>query len=234
MWELENAGASRHFSLAAGFDPAPHAMRDSRLALLVLLASALAVVGCTSWIEHRVAPSGEEAVSVPLPATPIGAAPPIASPAELIRMPVKGVAASSLRDSFLDKRGSRLHHAIDIMAPRGTPVFAAVDGEIAKAYRHALGGLSVYQYDAGRRHSYYYAHLDAFAPALAAGQPIAAGDLIGYVGTSGNATPTSPHLHFAIYRLGPEKQWWRGTPLDPYDLLRGIGVSPPAHPGDER
>ena len=234
MWELENAGASRHFSLAAGWEAAPHAMRDSRLAMLVLLGSALAVVGCTTWIQHRVAPSGEEAVSVPLPAAPIGKAPPDAPPTGAIRMPVKGVAAASLKDSFLDKRGSRLHHAIDIMAPRGTPVLAAVDGEVAKAYRHALGGLSVYQYDAERRHAYYYAHLDFFAPGLAAGQPIAAGALIGYVGTSGNATPTSPHLHFAIYRLGPEKQWWRGTPLDPYDRLRGIGVSPADQTGGGR
>ena len=207
-WLQEDAGESRHFSLR----------RESRAALLVLLASTLAVVGCTTWIERRVAPGGEEAVSVPLPApapaAPIERAPP--GP----RMPVEGALAANLRDSFDDARGKRRHQAIDIMAPRGTPVVAAVGGEVAKVYRHPLGGLSVYQYDGERRFAYYYAHLDSFAPGLRAGVVLHAGDAIGTVGTSGNATPGSPHLHFAIYRLGRERQWWRGTPVDPYPLLR--------------
>src|SRR5205085_1900383 len=182
----ENAGASRHFSL-----------QSSRAALLVLLASALAVVGCTAWIERHVAPAGEESVSVPLAVTPKEQpAPPPARAA--LHMPIEGATLRELRDSFMDARGGRRHHAIDIMAPRGTPVVAAVDGLVAKVYRHALGGLSVYQYDAERRFAYYYAHLDAFAPGLAAGQRLAAGELVGYVGTSGNATPGSPHLHFAM------------------------------------
>jgi murein DD-endopeptidase MepM/ murein hydrolase activator NlpD len=206
-WLEENAGESRHFSFG----------HESRRALLVLLLSTLAVVGCTTWIDRRVQPAGEEAVSVPMPVTP---PPPADAPAvSAIRMPVEGVLATALRDSFADKRGERLHHAIDIMAPRGTPVVAAVTGEVAKVYRHPLGGLSVYQYDDDRRFAYYYAHLDAFAGGLKAGMRLAAGDPVGVVGTSGNATPGSPHLHFAVYRLGREKQWWRGTPVNPIPLL---------------
>ena len=207
-WLDENAGESRHFSFR----------RDSRAALLVLLASTLAVVGCTTWIDRRVAPGGEEAVSVPLPMPaqrPPEPAPVPAGP----RMPVVGVDPAMLRDSFDEARGNRRHQAIDIMAPRGTPVVAAVSGAVAKVYRHALGGLSVYQYDEDRRHAYYYAHLDSFAPGLKAGVVLRAGDPVGAVGTTGNATPGSPHLHFAIYRLGRERAWWRGTPVNPYPLL---------------
>jgi murein DD-endopeptidase MepM/ murein hydrolase activator NlpD len=206
-WIEEDAGASRHFSFG----------REPRRALLVLLLSALAVVGCTTWIDRRVRPAGEESVSIPLPARP----PPRVEPAPqaALRMPVAGVAPAALRDSFRDDRGGRRHQAIDIMAPRGTPVVAAVAGEVAKVYRHPLGGLSVYQYDSRRHFAYYYAHLDAFAQGLKAGVVLAAGDPVGVVGTTGNATPGSPHLHFAIYRLGAERQWWRGTPVDPYPLL---------------
>jgi len=220
--DREDAGASRHFHLAGGaFAPAGRAMRDSRLALLVLLASALLVVSCSTWVERGVAPSGEEAVSVPLPAAPLPSpsAPPAAAGG--LRMPVAGARVEAVRDTFGDARGKRLHHAADIMAPRGTPVVAVTAGRVAKVYSHPLGGLSVYQYDAEQRHAYYYAHLDSFAPGLEAGTMLAAGDSIGRVGTTGNATPGSPHLHFAIYRLGPEKQWWRGTPIDPFPLLHG-------------
>lgn len=218
-WLQENAGESRHFSFGD----------ESRRALLVLLASTLAVVGCTTWIDRRVQPAGDEAVSVPLPAPPPAVAPPVASG---IRIPVEGVLPESLRDSFGDARGGRLHHAIDIMAPRGTPVVAAVGGEVAKVYRHPLGGLSVYQYDEGHRFAYYYAHLDAFAKGLRAGTVLAAGDALGFVGTSGNATPGSPHLHFAVYRLGRERQWWRGTPVNPYDLLKP-GDGPGSRPAKQ-
>ena len=210
-WLDENAGESRHFSFR----------RDSRIALLILLGSTLTVVGCTTWIDRRVAPTGEESVSVPLPVPPAQKPPVVESPA--IRMPVEGADPATLRDSFADRRGSRRHGAIDIMAPRGTPVVAAVGGEVAKVYRHPLGGLSVYQYDGDRRFAFYYAHLDTFAKGLKPGMTLAAGDPIGTVGTSGNATPGSPHLHFAIYRLGPERQWWRGTPVNPLEYLRPGG-----------
>src|SRR5438270_4686437 len=143
---MENAGDCRHFSLAGGFASPGRAMRDSRRALLVLLASALVVVGCTTWIEQRVAPGGDESVSQPLPAPqpPTSSAPPPAT--ALLKMPIAGVDPFEIRDSFLDRRGARPHHAVCIMALRGTPVLAVADGVVAKAYRHPLGGLSVYQY----------------------------------------------------------------------------------------
>ena len=227
MWDSPNAGESRHFSLVPErFERPGRALRDSRLALLTLLVSALAVVSCATWVERGVAPSGEEAVSVPMPLPP--PRPQRAEPAEpMDPLAARGLAipvrfdAVELSDSFDDARGKRRHQAIDIMAPRGTPVVAVDDGTVAKVYRHPLGGLSVYQYDGDKRFAYYYAHLDRFAPGLKAGMALKRGDVLGYVGTSGNASPTAPHLHFAIYRLGPEKQWWRGTALNPYPYLQG-------------
>ncbi len=148
---------------------------------------------------------------------------PFVPPAEgeegRLGMPVLGLERSALADNFEDRRGARRHLALDIMAPRGTPVVAVAEGEVAKVYRHALGGLSVYQYDRERRRSYYYAHLQGFAPGLAAGDYLRRGDLVGYVGTTGNASPTAPHLHFAILDLDSEGKWWKGTPVNPYPLL---------------
>jgi murein DD-endopeptidase MepM/ murein hydrolase activator NlpD len=136
-------------------------------------------------------------------------------------VPVSGVEASSLRSTFDEARGGgRRHEAMDILAPRGTPVVAAVDGRIAKLFTSAAGGLTIYQFDAEERFSYYYAHLDAYAPELNEGETVQRGQIIGYVGTTGNAPPDTPHLHFAIYRLGPDKNWWEGEPIDPLGLLR--------------
>ena len=133
--------------------------------------------------------------------------------------PVKGYAAN-LRDTFADERGRRRHEALDIMAPRGTPVVAVDDGRVARAYRSVLGGLGVYQYDRDEKHVFYYAHLDRYAEGLAPGTLLKRGDLVGYVGSTGNAPKHAPHLHFAMYELGPDKRWWRGRPVDPYPLLK--------------
>jgi murein DD-endopeptidase MepM/ murein hydrolase activator NlpD len=137
-------------------------------------------------------------------------------------VPVAGIDPSSLRSSFDEVRGggTRRHEAMDILAPRGTPVVAAVDGRIAKLFTSAAGGLTIYQFDPEERFSYYYAHLDSYAPDLNEGETVQRGQIIGYVGTTGNAPPDTPHLHFAIYRLGPDKKWWEGEPLDPYGLIR--------------
>jgi peptidoglycan LD-endopeptidase LytH len=137
-------------------------------------------------------------------------------------VPVAGVEPSSLRSSFDEVRGggTRRHEAMDILAPRGTPVVAAVSGRIAKLFTSAAGGLTIYQFDLDERFCYYYAHLDAYAPDLNEGETVQRGQIIGYVGTTGNAPPDTPHLHFAIYRLGPDKKWWEGEPLDPFDVLR--------------
>jgi murein DD-endopeptidase MepM/ murein hydrolase activator NlpD len=137
-------------------------------------------------------------------------------------VPVAGIDASSLRSSFDEERGggSRRHEAMDILAPRGTPVVAAVDGRIVKLFTSAAGGLTIYQFDPEERFSYYYAHLDAYAADLNEGETVQRGQIIGYVGTTGNAPPDTPHLHFAIYRLGPDKRWWEGEPIDPFGLVR--------------
>jgi murein DD-endopeptidase MepM/ murein hydrolase activator NlpD len=137
-------------------------------------------------------------------------------------MPVDGVDDDDLVDTYDDARGrSRAHEAIDIMAPRHTPVRAVDDGVIAKLYMsEGGGGITVYQFDPTRTFSYYYAHLDRYASGLREGQPVKRGDLIGYVGSTGNASPDAPHLHFAIYRLTPERQWWKGEPINPYPVLR--------------
>ena len=137
-------------------------------------------------------------------------------------VPVQGVAPSSLSPTFDDDRGEgRVHEALDIMAPAGTPVLAVADGHVEKLFDSDRGGLTIYQFEPTGRYAYYYAHLERYAPALAEGQALRRGDVIGYVGSTGNADPAAPHLHFAIFRLGPEKRWWEGTPVDPWPLLAG-------------
>ncbi|MFL6593219.1 MAG: M23 family metallopeptidase [Luteimonas sp.] len=140
--------------------------------------------------------------------------------ADALLLPVAGVAPAQLTDTFNQTRdGTRRHEALDIMAARGTPVLAASDGTIAKLFTSVPGGLTIYEFDPTRTYAYYYAHLDRYAAALAEGNPVHRGDVIGYVGSTGNASEDAPHLHFAIFVLGPEKQWWKGTPIDPYPLL---------------
>lgn len=138
-------------------------------------------------------------------------------------VPVAGITADQLHDNYLQARGggTRLHGAIDIMAPRNTPVLAAVDGTIRKLFTSAGGGLTIYQFDQGEQRIYYYAHLDRYAPSLAEGQFVRQGSVIGFVGTTGNAAPDAPHLHFAIEMLPPTKEWWKGTPVNPYPILVG-------------
>lgn len=149
-----------------------------------------------------------------------------AAPALLV--PVAGIRASQLQDTFHDNRGegTRAHEALDIMAPRGTPVLAATDGTVEKLFESVPGGLTVYQFDRARSHAYYYAHLDRYAPGLAEGRELRRGEVIGYVGSTGNASEDAPHLHFAIFVLGPEKRWWQGTAIDPYPLLKGAAAAP--------
>ena len=135
-------------------------------------------------------------------------------------IPVVGVRGAELRDSFDEGRPHHRHEAIDIAAPLGAPVVAAVDGRLVKLYTSVPGGLTVYQFDPLGRYAYYHAHLDRYADGVVEGLPLTRGQLIGYVGTSGNAPKTAPHLHFAIFRLGPEKHWWKGEAVNPFTALR--------------
>ncbi|MHB1124957.1 MAG: M23 family metallopeptidase [Ramlibacter sp.] len=158
---------------------------------------------------------------------PSGPAPAAAAPddgaallaARALIVPVAGVAPTELSDMFDDARGGRRHEAIDILAPAGTKVFAADDGTVAKLFTSKPGGLTVYQFDPQGGLAYYYAHLDRYADGLEEGVTLQRGDLVGYVGTSGNAGNT-PHLHFAVFRLGPRRRWWEGDPVNPYPALR--------------
>jgi peptidoglycan LD-endopeptidase LytH len=145
-------------------------------------------------------------------------------PEDLLRraldFPVAGV-PRTMTDSFDDPRGLvRRHHAVDIMAPRGSPVRAVDAGTIVKLASGGAGGTTIYQFDGTELYCYYYAHLQGYAPGLHEGQKVARGELIGYVGTTGNAPENAPHLHFAISRLDERKEWWKGVPINPYPLLR--------------
>jgi Membrane proteins related to metalloendopeptidases len=142
------------------------------------------------------------------------------NPSGTVLIPVQGVQATALLDTFTDARSQgRSHDAIDIMAPAGTPVLAVADGHIEKLFTSERGGLTIYQFDPAGRLAYYYAHLQGYAPGLAEQQQITRGQLLGYVGSTGNASPDAPHLHFAIFELGPEKRWWEGTAINPYPAL---------------
>jgi murein DD-endopeptidase MepM/ murein hydrolase activator NlpD len=157
--------------------------------------------------------------------TEAGIGPPASSPAELedrdLEIPVEGIEADQLTRTFNDMRGSaRRHQAIDILAPRNTPVKAVEDGVVARLFSSKAGGTTIYQFDPTERYCYYYAHLERYAEGLREGAMIRKGQVIGYVGTSGNAPKDTPHLHFAVFRLTAEKRWWEGTPIDPYDVLR--------------
>lgn len=134
-------------------------------------------------------------------------------------IPVAGVTRASLRDAFDECRGARRHEAIDIAAPLRTPVIAAGDGRVVKLFDSVAGGRTIYQFDPDEQFAYYYAHLDAYAPGLSEGAKVKRGDLLGYVGVTGNAAPGAPHLHFAIFRLGPERKWWEGEAVNPYPFL---------------
>jgi murein DD-endopeptidase MepM/ murein hydrolase activator NlpD len=135
-------------------------------------------------------------------------------------VPVAGVAVAQLQDTFDEGRDvGRVHRALDILAPRGTPVLAADDGRLLRIGPNALGGNTVYATDPLGRVVYYYAHLDAYQPGLAAGAAIARGDTLGIVGTTGNAPKDTPHLHFQVMRMPSDGKYWDGEPINPYPLF---------------
>ena len=196
--------------------------------------------GFNSRIDAQPAPQSRAAdaadvhspvIETPPPAATTGSESPVASPAmapppagELkdrnLEIPVEGVRRDQLTRQFDDARGGRRHEAIDILAPQGTPVKAVEDGRVARLFQSKAGGITIYQFDPTEAFCYYYAHLDRYAPGLREGARIRRGQIIGYVGTTGNAPKNTPHLHFAVFRLHEQKRWWEGTPLDPYEILR--------------
>ena len=136
-----------------------------------------------------------------------------------IGLPIEGLTVANLRDTFSEVRAGHVHEAIDLPSPKGTPVHAVVSGTIRKLFLSRPGGNTIYEFDDMGVYCYYYAHLDGYAEGLREGMRVERGDVIGFVGSTGNADPTSPHLHFAIFELGPERQWWKGKALNPYPAL---------------
>ena len=162
----------------------------------------------------------EPAAAVPpAPVSPIEAGEIATLRARDLKLPVDGIEREDLRNTFSDARGVRTHEALDIMAPRGTKVRAVEAGRIQKLFTSKAGGLTIYQFDPTETFAYYYAHLDSYEDGVREGEMVKRGDVIGYVGSTGNASPDAPHLHFAIFRLGPEKQWWKGEPINPFLAL---------------
>lgn len=210
------------------------------LRALLFLALAVAAIGMAC---RRDAPPAPENVPAPLvdvaapasdraggppraaatvPIEPVADAGPPAPPTDGLLLPVQGIAPEQLHDTFAEARGSgRVHDAIDILAPAGTPVLAVADGTVEKLFDSERGGTTLYQFNQERTRAYYYAHLQGYAPGIAERQPLRRGQLIGYVGSTGNASADAPHLHFAVFELGPERRWWEGTAVNPYPLLRG-------------
>ena len=133
--------------------------------------------------------------------------------------PVRGLTVAHLNDMFDEVHSGHRHEAIDILEPRGTLVYAVVPGTIKKLFFSKPGGNTIYQFDEEGAYCYYYAHLDHYVEGLHEGMRVARGEAIGFVGSTGNADPRTPHLHFAIFELGPDKQWWRGKPINPYPGL---------------
>jgi len=160
-------------------------------------------------------------LQVAMPASkPTPPAPPPAMAGNALLLPVQGLTRADLHDTFTDARSEgRVHDAIDIMAPAGTPVLAVADGTVEKLFDSKRGGLTIYQFEPSGSYAYYYAHLQRYADGLAEKQPVHRGQVIGYVGSTGNASAEAPHLHFAIFRLGPERHWWEGEAINPYPAL---------------
>jgi murein DD-endopeptidase MepM/ murein hydrolase activator NlpD len=140
-----------------------------------------------------------------------------------LRSPIDDADFERLKGAFTERRtgnGGHVHEAVDILAPRHTPIKAVENGTIAKLFDSKAGGHTVYQFDPSRRFVYYYAHLERYAEGLRDGQAVDAGDIIGYVGTSGNAPPNTPHLHFTIFELDASQRWWQGRAIDPYLVFK--------------
>jgi murein DD-endopeptidase MepM/ murein hydrolase activator NlpD len=151
------------------------------------------------------------------------ATPEAALASKSLIIPVEGVDPSRVRDSYTAARGGRTHDAVDIMAPRGTPVIAADGGTIVRLRNNEAGGITIYQLDPEERFIYYYAHLDRYQDGLAEGMKIRQGDVLGFVGTTGNAPKDTPHLHFQVMLYRGRGQYWGGEPINPHPFFTRSG-----------
>jgi murein DD-endopeptidase MepM/ murein hydrolase activator NlpD len=216
-----------------------------------VLAAVLSLPGCTVAI--GAAPDGSNASSASgrrdrprdvlfIPASraadgPMGevAADAVLAPGASLIIPVRGIGPGQLRDSYRDARsGGRVHNAIDIMAPAGSPVMAAADGTIRRLRSGGMGGITLYQVGADGETLYYYAHLQRYAAGVREGMPVRRGEIIAYVGDTGNAGPGNYHLHFSVGRLTNPERWWDSENVNPYPLLVGEYARQGAANGGER
>jgi murein DD-endopeptidase MepM/ murein hydrolase activator NlpD len=193
-------------------------------AVVSIIAAMIAFLAAMIWLGPVPAPTPETAAVQRSAQRPPQAPVLIAVPEMDLLIPVRGVHAGQLVDTYSQARagGRRVHDAIDIMAPRGTPVIAAAGGTVEKLFfSRGGGGITVYVRSPDGQWMHYYAHLDTYAPGLHEGQRLRRGDPIGTVGSTGNASAEGPHLHFAISFMAPNERWWQGRPINPYPLLRG-------------
>jgi murein DD-endopeptidase MepM/ murein hydrolase activator NlpD len=203
-------------------------MSGLRIALWVAGGCAVAVVAFLAATIRVVEPSTATVQPPPEPPLPPAVAPMVvvAHDASLL-VPVAGVARASLRSNWGEPRGdgTRAHQGLDIMAPANTPVIAAADGRVEKLfYSNGGGGITLYQRSADGGWIYYYAHLAGYAPGIVEGRVLRAGEVLGYVGDTGNSGAGNYHLHFGVNRMAPGERWHQGTPVDPYPLLAGSRV----------
>lgn len=170
--------------------------------------------------------SGSVVTVKPSQAPPVAVAEQILIQPSGLAVPVVGIKPEQLTDTYDAARGAgRRHDAIDIMAAEGTPVIAAADGKVEKLFNSVRGGTTVYVRSPDQKWIYYYAHLQRYAPGLHEGQDVKRGQVIALVGHTGDASPSGPHLHFAINSMAAGERWWNGTAINPYPLLAGKKVS---------
>lgn len=196
---------------------------------VIVLVTAIVTCALTSafWFMAYSGVSVSSSGKVPEPRQAEPQAPPTKAELEIgpagLAIPVAGIKPEALADTYTQSRsGGRVHNAIDIMAPHGTPVVAAAPGRVEKLfYSQGGGGITVYIRSPDNKWIYYYAHLDAYAPGLKEGQSVRRGDPLGTVGSTGNANPAGPHLHFAVHHMAEGEDWHEGSPINPYPLLVG-------------
>lgn len=140
--------------------------------------------------------------------------------AKKLQVPIAGFDISKIKGSFYETHGGVMHGAADMLAPRNTPVHAVENGKIARLFNSKRGGLTIYQSDPTGKYVYYYAHLERYADDIHDGDSVKRGQVIGYVGTSGNAPPNTPHLHFSVGLGDGLKKWWVTSSVDPYEVFQ--------------
>jgi murein DD-endopeptidase MepM/ murein hydrolase activator NlpD len=212
-------------------------MHVARAFFLTLLTAAAGAAACTRPVLYYPGPDVPARKPEPQPVLAGAPAPLSAEASEVAAMsdvdylryrhllvPVAGANMAKVEDTFFDDRdgGERTHRAIDILAPRGTPILAADDGKILRMSNSTLGGICMYTVDPLNRIVYYYAHMDHYNDAMSPGRTIVRGDTLGFVGTTGNAPKDIPHLHFQIMRWATDGKYWNGEPIDPFPLLGGV------------